>query len=124
MEEIHEVVEKYARQLVEGVRVYLMGSYARGTEDSGDVDILVVPPEGKESLNDDFLYQLVRKLGPPTDSSSSGGGGGGDCESIGFLTDHFNAHKLAIRKSQNAVRNYMGKCRCTFGEPSATHTVT
>ena len=74
MEEIHRIVNDYAQKIVPGVRVSLMGSYARGAEDSGDVDILVAPPEGQPFLRDNFLYQLVRRLGPP-----DGGG-------IGFLT--------------------------------------
>ena len=111
VEAIHQVVERHAQELVKGVRVSLMGSYARGAQESGDVDILVAPPEGVEYLRDDFLHLLVQRLGPPasSDPSSSGGGGSSSSGGIGFLIDHFNAHKLATRKPQNAVRNYMGK---------------
>ena len=116
MEEIHRVVEYHAQQIVQGVRVSLMGSYARGAPDSGDVDILIVPPEGQQYLRHDFLYQLVHRLGPPTDSTSGGSGGG-----IGFLTDHFNADKLAISKPPHGVRSYMG--RWSWSESPFTHIV-
>jgi len=62
VEEINQIVMEYAEKIVPGVQGTVCGSYRRGKSDCGDVDILFVPPTGKETMKKTFLAELVEKL--------------------------------------------------------------
>ena len=62
VENISEIVMKYAEKIVPGVQGTICGSYRRGKTDCGDVDILFIPPIGDEIMKRTFMAELVSTL--------------------------------------------------------------
>lgn len=62
VDEIFNVVKSAAETLVPGVNVTIAGSYRRGKLDCGDIDILLSPPDGVETLNVHIVKEVVNCL--------------------------------------------------------------
>lgn len=73
-----------------GAKCNACGSYRRGKPTSGDIDILICPPDDMESI--DILPQLIEDL---TDK--------------GFLTDHLSLPSAGSGGHERA--SYMGICK-------------
>eukprot|EP01038_Epipyxis_sp_PR26KG_P012389 gene12389-16617_t len=71
MEQIYAVVAEHVRMLSNEAQCMICGSYRRRKSQSGDIDILIIPPAWKENLRSTFLSELILSL-----------------ESFGLLTDH------------------------------------
>ena len=88
--EIVDVVTSYAQELLPGVRCIACGSYRRGKESCGDVDILLAPPSGCRDVN--IIRNLYLKL-----------------KESGFLTDD-------LTEPKEHSDTYMGICRLRPGK--------
>ncbi|CAM9118365.1 unnamed protein product [Laminaria digitata] len=58
--EIEAVVAEAAESLCPGVQCQACGSYRRGKETCGDVDVLICPPQGQENCS--IMLELLEKL--------------------------------------------------------------
>lgn len=83
IEEILSIVQQNVHEDFPGVECMVCGSYRRGKPSSGDVDIIIVPPEGQEELSDTALCRIVDRL-----------------TVSGFLTDH-----LALPHQSHEISN-------------------
>lgn len=81
IEEILSIVQHYVTDIVSDAECMVCGSYRRGKPSSGDIDIIITPPEGQEELPESTLCLVIDRLS--------------EC---GLLTDHlalpFQSHEL------------------------------
>jgi predicted nucleotidyltransferase len=73
VEEIFQVVNEACQREAPGAECVVCGSYRRGKKESGDVDVLILPPldHPSDALDKKVLPRLIKAL-----------------EEAGFLTDH------------------------------------
>jgi len=87
-------IEAYVREhvlaLVDGAQVLAVGSYRRGKATSGDADILIAPPQGREDF--EVMDKLLARM-----------------HETGFLTDDLAGFEPV--SSPQTKRSYMGVCR-------------
>ncbi|KAL3920199.1 MAG: hypothetical protein SGARI_007007 [Bacillariaceae sp.] len=62
VEQIKDIVERTAQQLYPGIEVTVQGSYRRGKETCGDVDIHLTHPSHPVRIPDTMLGEIVGKL--------------------------------------------------------------
>ena len=89
MSAIYDVVQREADKIDSSTVAIVAGSYRRGHESSGDVDVLISHSE-KTELKPFFLHKLIQSL-----------------HKMKFLTDDLTGKK-GLKKS---VKSYMGVCR-------------
>jgi DNA polymerase lambda len=88
-------------RLLPGAKCNACGSYRRGKPTSGDIDILICPPDDMETL--DLLPQLIE-----------------DLSRDGLLTDHLTLPSTGVGHMREKGRaSYMGICK--LPEPGSLH---
>ena len=87
---IEAYLREHVQKIVPGAQVLAVGSYRRGKMSSGDADILIAPPEGKEDI--EVMDRLLSSL-----------------HATGFITDDLAGHEPV--SVPTTKRSYMGVCR-------------
>lgn len=103
--ELFAVVKDRVLQLYgPGFECVVCGSYRRGQSDSGDIDILIVPPLAVESV--DILDGIIQSLSASTFVAD--GTDGKMVEVPPFLTDHLTLPSGFVYGESSS---YMGVCK-------------